>query len=102
MLGGVFSCALGAAAANAATADADAPSRVIHYGGTSLATDSGVRELYRRIETAARQVCPEDSIRDLQTHAKVEACRDQAVTQAIQRINNSRLAALHAASSKNS
>jgi UrcA family protein len=101
MFAGTLSCALGAGAAGAATADDAAPSLVIRYRAESLANDNGVRDLYRRIIIAARRVCPDDDVRDLHTHGLVQACRAQAVSRAIQHIDNSRLAALHASSMKN-
>jgi UrcA family protein len=95
----VAGAALGAGAASAATPQ-DAPSKVVRYSTDELATNSGVTDLYRRIKIAARQVCPADAIRDLKTNALVEECRRQAVSRAIQQVNNSQLAALHATSSK--
>jgi UrcA family protein len=89
-------------AASAASPDSDVPSVVVKYSEQSLATDGGVNDLYRRITNAAKQVCPEASIRDLSAVRQVEECRDQAVAQAIRKINNSRLAALYATHSKNS
>jgi UrcA family protein len=88
-------------AACAASPDSDVPSVVVKYSEQSLATDGGVNDLYRRITNAAKQVCPEASIRNLSALSRVEACRDQAVARAIRQIDNSRLAALHAAHSKN-
>jgi UrcA family protein len=97
----MFAGSLGAAmAAGAATVDNDVPSLVVRYDSQSLTTDSGVQQLYRRILGAAKEVCPEESIRDLGANARVRACRAQAVAQAIQHIDNTRLAALYASSSK--
>jgi UrcA family protein len=99
MAAGGLACALGAGAASAGTEE-DAPSRVVRYSSNELATNSGVQDLYRRIQIAAAKVCPADPIRDLRTSELVEECRKQAVSRAIQQINNSQLAALHATSSK--
>jgi UrcA family protein len=66
----------------------------------AAAPDSGVNQLYRRIESAAKQVCPDGTMRDLGAHQRVEQCRKQAVARAIQQIDNPRLAALHAVRSK--
>jgi UrcA family protein len=100
VLTGSLGCALGLGAAGAATIDTDAPSLVVRYDSQSLTTDSGVQQLYRRILFAAKQVCPEESVRDLQANTRVEACRAQAVAHAIQHIGNTRLAALYATNSK--
>jgi UrcA family protein len=89
-----------ALAAGAVTVDNDVPSLAVRYDSQALTTDSGVQQLYRRILVAAKQVCPEESIRDLGANARVEACRAQAVAHAIQHIGNTRLATLYATSSK--
>lgn len=88
-------------AANAAGTDGDVPSIVVKYSDQNLATDSGVKELYARILRAARQVCPDASFRDLKMQQLVQECRDQAVARAIRKVDNSQLAALYAAHSKN-
>jgi len=101
MLTGSFGFALAAGAGAAAvTVDNEVPSLVVRYDSQALTTDSGVQHLYRRILVAAKQVCPEESIRDLGASARVEACRAQAVAHAIQHIGNTRLASLYATSSK--
>jgi UrcA family protein len=100
MLGSV-AAVLGLGAASAATPNSDVPSIVVKFSELSLSTDAGVNELYRRLTVAAKQVCPITEIRDLQSVRLAEQCRDQAVARAIQKIDNSRLAALHASHSKN-
>jgi UrcA family protein len=92
---------LGLGAASAATPDRDVATVVVKYSELNLSTDAGVHELYRRIMHAARQVCPDESIKDLRVHQQIAVCRDQAVARAIQQIDNSRLAALYASHSKN-
>ena len=89
------------AAGTAGAADSDAPRVVVKYSPESLATDGGVKDLYRRITHAAQKVCPELSIRDLNERLQIEQCRNEAVAKAIRLIDNSRLAALYAAHSKN-
>ena len=100
MLTGSVGVALAAGAAGAATVHDDAPSLLVHYDNQSLTTDSGVQHLYRRILGAARQVCPEEPIRDLGANARVQACRARAVAHAIQHIGNTRLATLYATRNK--
>jgi UrcA family protein len=92
---------IAAGAASAAGLDSDVPSIAVKYSDQSLATDDGAYALYRRITSAAKRVCPDSSTKDLSRLAKVEECRDQAIARAIRQIDNSRLAALHAAHSKN-
>jgi UrcA family protein len=91
---------LAAGAAGAATLDSDVPSIVVKYSDLTLATDGGVNQLYRRIVSAAKQVCPDSPIKDLGAQRLVDACRSQAVARAVQQIDNSRLAALYATHSK--
>jgi UrcA family protein len=99
LLLGSLAGVIAAGAANA-NPDSDAPSVVVKYSAQSLASDAGVSELYRRITVAARQVCPTASILDLSGQRQVEQCRDQAVSRAIHKIDNSRLAALYATRAK--
>ncbi len=88
-------------AASAATSDDDVLSVAIHYDPQSLDTDSGARMLYRRIVNAAAEVCPQFSNPRWISDA-VRRCREEAVAHAVMKINNPRLAAIYAASSRNS
>jgi UrcA family protein len=90
-----------ASAAGAASATGDVPAVSVKYSQESLATNGGVYDLYRRITIAAKQVCPDVSIRDLSALRQVAVCREQAVARAISQIDNPKLAALHASRSKN-
>ncbi|MEP6885969.1 MAG: UrcA family protein [Gammaproteobacteria bacterium] len=92
--------ALGAGAASAGSLDTDVPGLVVRYSSEALTTHAGVKDLYRRIQFAAKKVCPEASIRDLRSIGVARVCREQAVANAIHQINNSQLAALNATSSK--
>jgi UrcA family protein len=101
LLGGLAGI-LAAGAAGAARLDSDeVPSVVVKYSEQSLATDEGVSALYRQIKNAAKQVCPAEDTRDLKRQSLIRECRNQAVARAVRQIDNSRLAALHAAHSKN-
>ena len=101
LAGVMAAAAAGAAAPGADAPDSDVPSIVVKYSEQSLATDDGVYALYRRITSAAKKVCPDDSTRDLSRLTKIEQCQEQASARAIRQIDNSRLAAQHAAHSKN-
>jgi UrcA family protein len=92
---------MAAGGASAARLDSDGLSVVVKYSEQSLATDDGVYALYRRITAAANRVCPDAGTRDLGLKAKIEQCRNESIARAIRQIDNSRLAALHAARSKN-
>jgi UrcA family protein len=98
MLAGGLACAL-AGTAGAAAMD-EVPSIVVRYDSQALATDDGVRKLYRRIVAAAGQVCPDAPIGYLTATQRVKQCRAQAIARAIGQINDARLAALYAAYSK--
>jgi UrcA family protein len=98
---GTLTAALSFGAVNAATPES-APSVVVKYSHQDLSTEQGVKEVYRRIVRASRQVCPDTSFRDLSLQEKIAECRDQAVARAIRQIDNSQLAALYASHSKNS
>jgi len=86
-------------AVSAASVDNGVPSLVVRYSPDTLATDTGVRSLYRRIVRAAEEVCPAPSGTRLIQPA-IQECRAQSVARAVHQINNPRLAALYAASVK--
>jgi UrcA family protein len=97
---GSLAGALAVGTANAASPD-EVPSTVVKYGDLNLSSDLGVQVLYRRIVRAAGIVCPDASIRSLSARVKIQECRNEAVARAIRQIDNSQLAALYAAHSKN-
>jgi UrcA family protein len=99
LIAGAVGCVMAAGAASAGAVGAENPSRVVQYSPESLATDSGVHALYRRIVSAADAVCPQPSSFRWVSDA-VQACRQQAIARAVQQINNPHLAALYAGSSK--
>jgi UrcA family protein len=88
-----------ASAAVASPTDSDVPSVVIHYTTASLASDSGVQALYRRIEMAAEKVCIEPVGTRLPNPAVLK-CRRDAVAGAVEKVHNTRLAAIYAARTK--
>jgi UrcA family protein len=91
----------GMAAAGAALASpVNAPRQVVRYELASLSTDAGARALYARIAKAAEKVCPNNY--SLMTSSLVQECRGQAVADAVAKIHNQRLAAVHAAASSKS
>ncbi|MGA2191309.1 MAG: UrcA family protein [Steroidobacteraceae bacterium] len=75
---------------NAASID-PAPSLVVKYDAQSLATENGARTLYRRLAAAARQVCPEESGRDLSRLAAARQCQEESIARAVRQIHNPRL-----------
>jgi UrcA family protein len=94
LFGGLAGLAVAGTAA-ASTAQIDAPSMVVQYSAAALATDSGTRALYRRLAQAAEQVCPIQTSNIFVSEAVLK-CRQEALTGAVGKIHNQRLAALHA------
>jgi UrcA family protein len=80
--------------AGAQTSDR-APQLVVHYSPATLSTDTGVRQLYGRLVSAAEKVCAEPQVGRFPSSAEL-ACRKQAMFQAVAQIHNSRLAELSA------
>jgi UrcA family protein len=75
----------------AAPASGDVLSVTVRYDDLNLASPAGMNTLYKRIARAARDVCPEDSL-DLAIAAESHHCRADAITRAINEVNNQQLA----------
>jgi UrcA family protein len=89
-----------AGAAGASAVPGDAPALAVSFSTELLATDGGARALYQRLARAAEQVCPPQPTESRIIPALVQKCRAQAIADAVNKIHNQRLAAVHAASSK--
>jgi UrcA family protein len=95
-LAGIAACAvLGlaglSAMANSSQAgetDAVAPRITVKYADVDLSNKAGIAVLYRRIETAAFQVCGSVESRELAQRARAKTCQDQAISQAVASISN--------------
>jgi UrcA family protein len=83
--------------AHAVTPAEDVPSVAIQYSAFELSSDEGARILYRRIASAAQEVCPQADSRDLNGFALSKACRSEAIARAVRDIHSPRLAALYSA-----
>jgi UrcA family protein len=94
LIGGLAGLAA-AGTAGASAAQIDVPSVVVQYSNDALVTDSGTRALYRRLAQAAEQVCPSQSNTRLVSEVVLK-CRQEALTVAVAKVHNQRLAALHA------
>ena len=81
-----------------ADAAADVPKLEVSYTDLDIATEQGARALYRRISTAARQVCPrgEGSIVPKLNDISRTCIRD-AIARAVREVNSPRLAEVEAA-----
>jgi UrcA family protein len=99
LIGGL--AGLAAAGAAGAATPADAPGIAVRFNSDMLATESGTRALYRRLENAAERACPIASNTRL-VNERVQKCRQEALTAAVNKIHNQRLAELHAAANSKS
>ena len=61
----------------------------------------GAKALYRRLVNAAAEVCPQYGGNPHFVTGAVRHCREQAIANAVFKINNPRLAAVHATNAKN-
>ena len=94
LLAGLAGLSAGAGTAAVAADNGPAPpSVVLRYSSDALATDDGLKVFYHRLVKAAEMVCPPPPGEHFVTDA-VRECREQAVANAVTKINNSRLAAM--------
>lgn len=100
LLGGLAALA-DAGAAGAAPAVLDVNETVVHFRSDTLATESGTRTLYRQLAQAAERVCPVSTNTRI-VNARVQRCRQEALTAAVNKVHNQRLAELHAAATSKS
>jgi UrcA family protein len=87
-----------ALAGAAANADDAVPSQAVSFGDLNLNSAQGAATLYKRIEAAARSVCPANgSDRQLERITSRQSCYDQAVARAVRQVNSSSLSAYYSA-----
>ncbi len=98
-LGMVLSVALAVIGSPATLADtaADPPASRVRYGDLDLAREDGIQTLYSRVRAAARRVCEVGVSRDVVLQAQSRRCAENAVENAVARLGNPRVSALHAA-----
>ncbi len=85
------------AAASIAKADPaidPAPSVVVKFDDLDLGSSKGAQTLYRRITSAAEQVCPYADHRDLSLRSTIKSCQQAALDRAMHRLSPQQLAAL--------
>ena len=75
--------------------DPRVPSVAVHYADLDLTTDAGVRVLYRRLQFASQRVCRSLESRELARAIRYRACYDQALTEAVAKVDVEMLSALH-------
>lgn len=96
----VLACVLAslAVAASAPALAAGKPitqSMVVRFYDLNLALPDDVSELYTRINRAARRVCQGNPIHSFTERADFERCREVAVGEAVRKVGNQQLIALH-------
>ena len=72
-----------------------APTVAVNYADLDLTTDAGVQALYRRLQVAAKRVCRSFEGREIGKGTKRRACYDQALSDAVTKVNLEMLSALH-------
>jgi UrcA family protein len=77
--------------AHANESEWSAPARTVRYSDLNLNTQVGAETLYRRIRSAAEQVCGDVNSRQLAEAAAAKACVNQAVSTSVRAVNNRRL-----------
>jgi UrcA family protein len=100
ILGGFVGLAAAGVSAAAPTVG-DMPALSVRYNADLLATESGARALYRRLVKAAAEVCPQPSNTRIISETVVK-CRNEALSTAVGKTHNQRLAAVHASATSKS
>lgn len=96
LIGSLSLAALYAATAQAQTWAGELPQTVVHYSDLNLSTESGIQALYKRLQVASRQVCRAYEGRNLwSSYAKWQACYDQALAGAVNKVNLQQLTVLY-------
>jgi UrcA family protein len=73
------------------------PTAAVRYADLDLSTEQGANTLYRRIVSAARQVCDNSDNRDLQRFAASQRCQAKAIEHAVSDVHSTKLAMVLAA-----
>jgi len=92
-------CAIGAAVLCTLTTPAlasepDVPTKAVRFDDLDISKAAGAKVLYRRIQAAAREVCPISMSRDLHLIAVQHACVEQAIDNAVRSVNAAALTEL--------
>ena len=79
------------ASAHAEPASVTTSAKTVRYSDLDLSSAQGTQVLYKRIVSAANQLCSESGVRDLKRAAAAEACAEQAVARAVAGVHSPRL-----------
>ena len=74
----------------------EVPTVRVHYQDLDLSTEHGAATLYKRIEGAAKQVCPSASGLNVRASRLVDQCVARAIERAVADVNSPQLARLSA------
>ena len=85
----------GFCAAAVASDSIDAPHVVVQYGDLNQSNAQGAAMLYRRIRSAAENVCPGLEHASLASKRMVDACMHKAITAAVIKVNQPALFAVY-------
>ncbi len=91
-------CLLAVSDARASTAEAVpvGPSVTVRFESEALATVEGTAKVYRKLKSAARQVCGVDGgITTLAQRIATYKCYDETLAQAVRTVDRPQLSALH-------
>ena len=91
----VFLSPLGSAA-TAVGPRYEVTTRTVNFADLDLTNSKAIATLYRRIQTAADQVCESAEFTRLQTFQHVRKCTKKAIDEAVKDVNSSGLTSLHA------
>jgi UrcA family protein len=81
---------------NAEFANVEVPTVKVYYGDLNLTNQAGVSALYRRLQSAAKQVCrPLVWGNEMTRGATRRACYNQALSEAVTKVNLELLSVLH-------
>jgi UrcA family protein len=91
--------AIGTAAVSALTIvagadDLSAPAITVKFDDLNIASPAGAKALYRRIQAAAVEVCPQADNADLHMVAIRGACIDHAIDNAVRKVDSTALTEL--------
>jgi UrcA family protein len=87
-------------AGTASQPDTDAPRLTVDYKDLDLSSEKDALTLYRRIETAAREVCPQPTKYSMRITELSRKCVAAAITRAVTEVNSPQLARLNALRNK--
>lgn len=89
--------ALGCGAVSIAADRSDVPQAVVKFGDLNLSNPQGAATLYNRIVFAAHEVCKsfDADIRDLVSHAQLNACVHMAIADAVTKVGQAELIAVY-------